>query len=72
VTRGGAYAAVVWALWAVACLLFGLVLPLAWWLTSALLRWPAPVAAEWVWLLTSGVAFVATAPWVRAQLRRDN
>ena len=70
--RGGAYAAAVWALWALACLLLGLAIPLAWWITSALLGWPAPAAPELTWLLTSGAAFAATAPRVRAQLERGD
>jgi hypothetical protein len=70
--RSPAYGALVWGLRAVACLLFGLMAPFAWWLSAALLGWPAPPNAELVGLLTGGLAFALIVPRVRAQLRRDD
>ena len=70
--QGPVYATAVWGLWAVACLLFGLAVPFACWMAAALLGWPAPPKAELVGLLTGGLTFAGTAPWVRAQLRRDD
>ena len=62
------YDLAVWVLWAFVCFLGGLLLSLGWWLAAALLHWPLPLDAPWIWPIGSSLAFGVTAPRVAAAL----